>query len=171
MEWFFNPIDHIIAILKQHVDLVLLAYSVFVLVIHFFGRIDKVFMFLLSALALVSLLLFAIMGFQREPAPFSEIASILVAYGSSSFVLLSESLLSGGARRLTAWRGEKWTKEMDYLYLTLGAVGIFGSLSRIDFLTERFEGADIFAPIVLVTAVVIRFIKTRAEIGEWNKFK
>jgi hypothetical protein len=33
----------------------------------------------------------------------------------------------------------------------------------------RFERADILAPLVLTTAVVIRFVKTRAEIGEWNK--
>jgi hypothetical protein len=55
------------------------------------------------------------------------------------------------------------------VYLTIGAAGILASLNRIEFLTGRFEGVDIIAPLVLTTAVVIRFIKTRAEIGGWNK--
>jgi hypothetical protein len=66
------------------------------------------------------------------------------------------------AKYLTAKRGGNWTKEMDYVYLTIGAA------NRIEFLTGRFERADIIAPLVLATAVVIRFIKTRAEIGRWN---
>jgi hypothetical protein len=36
---------------------------------------------------------------------------------------------------------------------------------------RRFERADILAPLVLATAIVIRVVKTRAEIGEWNKPK
>jgi hypothetical protein len=42
-------------------------------------------------------------------------------------------------------------------------------MNRVDFLTGRLEGTDILAPLVLATAVVIRFIKTRAEIGGWNR--
>jgi hypothetical protein len=57
----------------------------------------------------------------------------------------------------------------DSAYLTIGAVGILGSMNRIAFVTDRFEGGDIIAPLLLTTAVVIRFMKTRAEIGEWNK--
>ena len=58
---------------------------------------------------------------------------------------------------------------MDYLYLSIGAIGILASMNRVDFLTGRIEGTDILAPLVLATAVVIRFIKTRAEIGGWNR--
>src|ERR1700730_1877559 len=70
---------------------------------------------------------------------------------------------------LTAKRGENWAKEIDYVYLMIGSVGILASLNRVDSLTGRLEGADILAPLLLATAVVIRFIKTRAEISNWNK--
>jgi hypothetical protein len=60
-------------------------------------------------------------------------------------------------------------KELDYIYLSLGAVGIFGSLSRVEGLAGRTTKCDILGPIVLATALVLRFIKTRAEIAGWNK--
>ena len=94
---------------------------------------------------------------------------MLVIYGVTLFVLLSDLMIWRLAKYLPAKRGEKWTKEMDYVYLTIGAAGILASINRIEFLTGRFERADIIAPLVLTTAVVIRFIKTRAEIGGWNK--
>jgi hypothetical protein len=55
------------------------------------------------------------------------------------------------------------------VYLSIGAVGILTSMNRFEFLTDRFEKADFVAPLILPTAVVIRFIKTRAEIAAWNK--
>jgi hypothetical protein len=116
-------------------------------------------------------MLFGALAYSQEPTPFVRVASVLIAYGAVLFVLLSELLLRGLAKFLTSKRGEKWTKEMDYFYLTLGILGIIGSLGRIQFLTGRFEKVDIIAPILLMTAVVIRFIKTRAEIGEWNKLQ
>jgi hypothetical protein len=71
----------------------------------------------------------------------------------------------------TRKRGEKWTKEMDYLYLSIGVFGVLFSLNRIDILSGRFEGTDIVAPLLLTTAIVLRFIKTRAELGKWNELK
>jgi len=85
------------------------------------------------------------------------------------YIFLCELLLDGGNRWLTNMRGEKWVKELDYLYLALGIVGILGSVNKIDQIRGRFSRVDILAPLVLVTAVVIRLIKTRAEIGSWNK--
>jgi hypothetical protein len=43
-------------------------------------------------------------------------------------------------------------------------VGIIASINRFEFVTGRIESADIIAPLVLTTAVVIRFLKTRAEL-------
>jgi hypothetical protein len=68
----------------------------------------------------------------------------------------------------TAQRGENWTKELDYVYLSISSLGIGGSLNRLEFLTGRSAWADVIAPLVLATAVVIRFIKTRAEIEGWK---
>jgi hypothetical protein len=72
---------------------------------------------------------------------------------------------------LTAQRGEKWIKEMDYLYLAIGAAGVLVSVNRIEFVTGRFDGSDILGPLFLVTALVIRLIKTRADIGGWNRLQ
>lgn len=47
--------------------------------------------------------------------------------------------------------------------------GIVGALNCPEFLTGRIEGSDVIAPLIPATAVVIRFIKTRAEIAGWNK--
>jgi hypothetical protein len=96
-------------------------------------------------------------------------AEMLLFYGISLFVLLSEVLMLWGAALLTRLRGEKWVKEFDYLYLALGTVGILGTLARVDKLLDRVSQADIIGPIILITAVVVRVIKTRADIGGWNK--
>jgi hypothetical protein len=85
------------------------------------------------------------------------------------YVVLCDVLLRGGAKYLTRTRGEKWVKELDYIYLALGVIGIVGLINRIDALDGRFSKFDLLAPMVLMTAVVVRFIKTRAEIGGWNK--
>ena len=58
---------------------------------------------------------------------------------------------------------------MDYFYLTIGSTGVLASLNRIYFVTGRIKTTDMLAPLVLTCAVVIRFIKTRAEIAGWNK--
>jgi hypothetical protein len=75
----------------------------------------------------------------------------------------------GLANSLTKLRGEKWVKEMDYFYLLIGAAGILMSVSRLEIISDRFSGLEILGPLVVTTALVIRLIKTRAEIGRWNK--
>jgi hypothetical protein len=104
------------------------------------------------------------------PIPFGQIAGILFVYGVTLFTVLSDILTKQKlAAYLTRQRGKNWPKEIDYIYLSIGAVGILMSLNRIDIVTERFQGTDIIGPILLTTAVVLRLIKTRAEIGGWNK--
>jgi hypothetical protein len=56
-------------------------------------------------------------------------------------------------------------KELDYIYLALGSTGILASINRLPFVTGKIDSGDILAPLLLTTAVVIRFIKTRAEGG------
>ena len=93
----------------------------------------------------------------------------LLLYASSLFVVLSDILLGGGAAYLTRVRGETWVKELDYLYLSLGALGVFGTLNRSDILSGITETNELIGPAILATAIVVRLIKTRAEIGGWNK--
>jgi hypothetical protein len=102
---------------------------------------------------------------------FRELLISLIIFGSTLYVFLGEWLLLSLAGQLTLWRGEKWVKEIDYIYLMLGAVGIAGSINRLDSITGRFERADWVGLLVLTVAIVIRLIKTRAEIAGWNTLK
>jgi hypothetical protein len=83
-------------------------------------------------------------------------------------------MLHGLAKRLTNKFGPDWVKGLEYIYLGFGAVGILISAARLQFLSGRFEDfekTDIIAPLFLMTAIVIRFIKTRADIGNWHELK
>jgi hypothetical protein len=113
--------------------------------------------------------IFIILAIQPQPMSLGRMSSLLLMYGVGIFVLLSTVMLGGLAERITKWRGEKWVKELDYIYLTLGSAGIIASMNRLPFVTGKIDTGDLFAPLLLITAVVIRFIKTRAEIGGWNK--
>jgi hypothetical protein len=93
----------------------------------------------------------------------------LLLYASSLFVVLSDILLGGGAAYLTRVRGETWVKELDYLFLSLGALGVFGTLNQSDILRGITEAKELIGSAILATAIVVRLIKTRAEIRGWNK--
>jgi hypothetical protein len=112
---------------------------------------------------------FIILFFDRKDIPLVTWGVFIYAYSITLFIVISEAMLWKGAKYLTKKRGSKWVKELDYIYLSLGAVGIFGSLSRVEGLAGRTTKFDILGPIVLATALVLRFIKTRAEIAGWNK--
>jgi hypothetical protein len=58
---------------------------------------------------------------------------------------------------------------MDYFYLVLGAFGLYGAISRMPKIVLTLSAIDAIGPVVLMTALVIRFVKTRAEIEDWNK--
>jgi hypothetical protein len=112
---------------------------------------------------------FIILFFDKRVIPLVIWATFLYVYSVGLFVLISEGLLWKGAKYLTEKRGSKWVKELDYIYLGLGAIGVLGSLSRVEGLPGRTTELDILGPVILATALVLRFIKTRAEIGEWTK--
>ena len=125
---------------------------------------------LLAFLALLMIVgAFGFVAFMFEPVDIWDVFLFLAVWGIALYIFSCEVLLQGGAQWLTKNRGEKWVKELDYFYLAFGVVGILGSVNRIEQVSGRFSKVDILAPVWLVTAVVIRFIKTRAEIGGWNK--
>ena len=95
----------------------------------------------------------------------------LASYAIGLFVWLSDILMNGGAARLTKWRGEKWTKEIDYVYLSIGAFGLITSLGQLPNVSHKITMPMMFGPFVIATAIVIRAIKTRAEIDGWNRLK
>jgi hypothetical protein len=156
--------------LFAHPAIIFWCFSSFVLLMHFYGK--NLGLIPLYALQIVLIIfMFIILYYAPQPIGLSSLVSITVMYGVLLFVVLCDAMTRGLARYLTDRRGEKWTKEMDYLYLTIGAVGILLSINRVEFVTERLRSVDILAPLILTTAVVIRFVKTRAEIGEWSKQK
>jgi hypothetical protein len=154
--------------LQLHQEIVLYFGAVVILLFHRFGQTIW-FIYLTIALVVTSGLIFVILAHTHEAFGFPELAGVLVIYVVALFVVVSDIMLAGFAKYLTRKRGEKWTKEIDYLYLIVGIVGIVVALNRLEFLTGRIEGSDVIAPLILATAVVIRFIRTRAEIAGWNK--
>jgi hypothetical protein len=95
---------------------------------------------------------------------------MLVTYAAASYAVICDGLRFGGwAARLTEKRGAKWIKELDYVYLGLGSLGIVGSISRLPAVGGHYTRLDLLGPIVLTTALVVRLVKTRAEIDGWNR--
>jgi hypothetical protein len=43
------------------------------------------------------------------------------------------------------------------------------TVNRLDVVGDRVTRIDLAAPLILATAIILRVIKTRAEIGGWNK--
>jgi hypothetical protein len=106
----------------------------------------------------------------RPLVRFSTIVTCVLAYAVSLFVVLSEALtLFGGAAILRRWRGEKWVKELDYVYFAFGSVGAILAVNRLNTIGEKLWLSDLYVPIVLASALVVRVIKTRAEINDWHK--
>jgi hypothetical protein len=126
---------------------------------------------LLTALMLLAAPLIVIGLVSARPlVRFSTIITCVFVYAVSLFVALSEILtLFGGGAALTRWRGEKWVKELDYVYFALGGLGAVLAVNRMNAVGEKLSLPDLFVPIVLASALVVRVIKTRSEINEWYK--
>jgi hypothetical protein len=100
---------------------------------------------------------------------FQRAASTFAIYVAGLYASICDALRFGLAAYLTRKRGEKWVKELDYIYLGLGAAGVLGSVNRLNLGSDHYTRIDILGPIVVATALVVRLVKTRAEIGGWNK--
>ena len=122
----------------------------------------------LLGIAVIWLLWTILLG-SRSEIRFRDALVSLISYGAILFVVLSDQLIGGGAAWLTRKRGEKWTKEIDYFYLGLGAVGLGISLGQLNIVSDRLQLPGTLASVSLATALVLRAIKTRAEIAGWNK--
>ncbi|UGX99474.1 hypothetical protein G6321_00054400 (plasmid) [Bradyrhizobium barranii subsp. barranii] len=99
---------------------------------------------------------------------FRDLAAVTRVFAGYLFLVCSEIVLELSGV-LTKWRGEKWAKEMDYVYLMLAAVGLLVSINRLDIVENKPNIPDFYGPFMIATALAVRAVKTRAEIGEWNK--
>jgi hypothetical protein len=85
------------------------------------------------------------------------------------FLLISEILVDELTQFLTRSRGESWTKELDYLYLSLAVIGVVLEIGKSSLVEDPIHIPDAVGPIAVSMALVLRTIKTRAEINGWNK--
>jgi multisubunit Na+/H+ antiporter MnhF subunit len=134
-----------------------------------FGPRQKVVMALTTFGLFMVLIAFLILIAREKHMRWVDLMLILAMFGSVAFITMSQFLMWGGASWLTKWRGEKWVKEIDYVYLAFGAVGMAISSNRLAFVTDNLVIADTYGPMLLIAAIVVRAIKTRAEIAGWNK--
>lgn len=124
----------------------------------------------LMAAGYFSLVVFFFIDFaHEEKIRYSDLIAATAVYAVLLFVIASEILIRGGAAYLTRWRGEQWSKELDYVYLTLGAIGLVISTNRLEIVDQRLTLPEFIGPFVLATALVVRTIKTRVEINNWNR--
>lgn len=142
---------------------------------HFMGALPHFFLLIIAGLVasvtvmFVDLFLSTNASDVTEFRSFSMMLGFLLTYSCALFVFVSELLMLGVAKLLTRKVGKNWIKGMDYIYLALGSIGVAAALNRIDFVTDRPDRINILAPLLLASALVIRVIKTRAEIGGWNE--
>jgi hypothetical protein len=125
------------------------------------------FLILVGAIGYILWLFYKFVG--QPKVELLEFINVLLMYGTAFYVFVAEVCLAGGASWLTKKRGSKWVKEMEYPYLAFGLVGMLIALNRMDLMQGRVANLDLLGPLILVTAVVIKLIKTRAEIYEWQK--
>jgi hypothetical protein len=93
-----------------------------------------------------------------------QLSVMLICYAAALYALICDALRFGWAERLTKKRGPNWIKELDYLYLGLGALGIIGSINRLPAVGDHHTRLDFLGPIILTSALVVRLVKTRADI-------
>lgn len=128
------------------------------------------YLYVLLGIGYLSIVVFFIVDFSRQDRiHYLDLIAATTVYAAILYVAIGEMLLRGGAVYLTERRGEHWAKELDYVYLTLGAIGLAMSTNRLDVVDQRLSVPEFVGPFLLATALVVRALKTRVEINEWNK--
>jgi hypothetical protein len=97
-----------------------------------------------------------------------DLIAVLIGYSAALYAALCDWLRFGLARYLTGKRGYKWVKELDYPYLLLGAIGVLLSVPKLADAGATYR-YDNLGPVLVASAIVIRLIKTRADIGNWER--
>ena len=154
-------------------DLLTFAISGFFLLIHFKAtQRPLIVCVIVGIVGLVPISLLTVNFFNWGLTPGTQAPPILVYveictwFATGLYVSISDLLLLS-AGHLTKWRGTKWVKELDYAYLLLASAGVLLAINRIEFASEKFGLKENFTPFLLVAALTIRAIKTRAEIANW----
>jgi hypothetical protein len=161
---YLQPVaDYLVA----RFDVAFYVAGVGIWLLHFFRQTGRLAIFVIALAGLAALLFVGIIA-KHEAISIFTLTSVIWLYGVCLYVVLCDLMLWKFARFLTSWRGPQWTKEIDYFYLSLASVGIIVTLNRFEFVTGHIPLVDVIAPLILTTAIVLRYIKTRAEIEGWN---
>jgi hypothetical protein len=96
-----------------------------------------------------------------------ELGTTLLGYSAALYALLCDWLRFGLARKLTRKSGPQWVKELDYPYLLLGAAGLFFSMTNLSVVVGHTARYEVLGPLLVATALVLRLIRTRADIENW----
>jgi hypothetical protein len=148
----------------------LVGFACLLLIEHFFLRSrDIVILTILFLMILVIGIAFVVEVATQEKVLLLQLVSLTIWWGAAQYVVICDIFLLWLANFLTKVRGDKWIKEMDYFYLLIGALGVVISVSRLEIVSDKLSGIDIIGPLVVTTALVLRLVKTRADIGGWNK--
>ncbi|MEA2896196.1 MAG: hypothetical protein QOJ84_1811 [Bradyrhizobium sp.] len=111
----------------------------------------------------------AALEFSTPKVDLLELMAVAFGFGAILYAMITYLLTWRYARWLTLKRGEKWIKEIDYVYLSLAAIGVSVTISKLPNVKQKLELAESIGPLFLIAAIVFRLIKTRAEIAGWNK--
>jgi uncharacterized membrane protein len=120
-------------------------------------------------IALVALVFIANCFLPKRTIDLTQGISLLVMFGAAFYAVLCDVFRFGLARWLTKMHGEKWIKEIDYVYLGFGVIGVILSMTKIDLIGGHNTQYELMGPLVVMSAIVIRLVKTRADIEGWNK--
>mgnify|MGYP001560516508 CR=1 FL=1 len=167
-EWFVRLLEHFAS---QNIDWVYFALGLLPVAALFLKKEEKNWNTFFAAAAWFVFCAGFLVGWSivKESIPFGLATGVLFLYSTSLFLLLCLAVELGLGRTLTRWRDDKWAKEMEYVYLSFGLFGAIMSLSKAQFLVNRHEVAEMPAAMLVATAIVIRTLKTRVELSDWNK--
>jgi hypothetical protein len=156
--WFFLALDSLnaMAMLLGHVSRKLRLIPLWLIGIGFGLPVYQ-------ALALVPLELVS------WKAHIVEIIVYVGTFGIFVYVLICGWLMRRGAAKLTSTRGDQWTKEIDYLYLSIAAVGILISVAKSNATYGKLSAPETLSALLLTTALALCLVNTRAEVKGWNK--
>lgn len=133
------------------------------------NKFDKVVLAIMLVAGTVGFAFCFYVAAEYDDLPYRDVIAVTGLYAVFLFILLSEFMLRGLAEKLTKWRGDNWTKEIDYFYLIFVGIGLAVSVNRLEIVYDKVSFPDVYGPMILSTALVLRAIKARAEINGWNK--
>jgi hypothetical protein len=84
-------------------------------------------------------------------------------------MILDEAMYRAGHWLTEHVGGNFWVKQIDYIYLLMGAGGIAGSIDRLSVVEHKTVFLSYLGPLLLAAAISIRLVKTRIEINGWDK--